>query len=74
MARGGEGYLGIDLTNPVIQSADPEFLAITIRDGRAGTTMVPFGSKGLKLSDQEIADVVAYLRTFARMKHDHGNM
>lgn len=74
MAKGGEGYLGIDLTNPVIQSADPEFLAITIRDGRMGTTMVPFGSKGLKLSDQEIADVVAYLGTFARMKHDNGNM
>ncbi len=74
MARAGEGYLGIDLTNPVIQSADPEFLAITIRDGRKGTTMVPFGAKGLKLSDQDIADIVAYLRTFAQMKHNQGNM
>ncbi len=71
MARGGEGFLGIDLTNPVIQSADPEFLAITVRDGRRGTTMVPFGEKGLKLADQDIADVVAYIRTFSKMKHMH---
>ncbi len=65
MARAGEGFLGIDLTNPVIQSADPEFLAITTRDGRGGTNMPPFGEKGLKLGNQEIADVVAYLRTFS---------
>ncbi len=72
MARGGEGFLGIDLTNSVIQSADPEFLAITVRDGRGGTTMVPFGEKGLKLGDQEIADVVAYIRTFSGMQDMQG--
>jgi mono/diheme cytochrome c family protein len=73
MARGGEGFLGIDLTNPVIQSADPEFLAITIRDGRGGTTMVPFGEKGLKLDDQAIADVVAYVRTLSTKKKEIRN-
>ncbi len=64
--KGGKGFLGINLRNPIVQQADPEFLAITIRDGRMGTTMVPFGSKGLKLSDQEIADVVAYVRTLSK--------
>ncbi len=63
--RGGKGFLGIDLANPVIQGADPEFLAVTVRDGRPGTTMVPFGEKGLKLEAREITDVVAYVRTLS---------
>ena len=67
--RGGEGVLGISLTNPVVQNADPEFLLLTVRDGRRGTPMIPFGTQGVKLSDQDIVDVVAYVRTF-RIKKD----
>lgn len=64
--KGGEGYLGINLRNPVVQKANPEFLAMTIRDGREGTPMVPFGKKGLKLENQDIADVVAYVKTLSQ--------
>jgi len=60
--RGGPGFLGISLTNPVVQKAEPQFLLLTVRDGRAGTPMVPFGETGLNLSDREILDVVAYVR------------
>jgi len=66
--KGGEELLGIDLRNPVVQSADPEFLAITVRDGRPGTPMVPFGMKGLKLENQDIADIVAHIRTLSTNK------
>lgn len=66
--KGGEGFLGINLRNPVVQNADPEFLAITVRDGRKGTPMVPFGIKGLKLEDQNIADIVAYVKTLSSKK------
>jgi mono/diheme cytochrome c family protein len=61
--KGGQGVLGISLTNPVVQRANPQFLLLTVRDGRAGTPMVPFGEAGLKLSDREILDVVAYVRS-----------
>jgi len=63
--KGGDGFLGINLRNPVVQNADPEFLAITIRDGREGTPMVPFGKNGMRLTEQEIADVVAYVKTLS---------
>jgi cytochrome c oxidase cbb3-type subunit 3 len=63
--KGGQGVLGISLTNPVVQRADPQFLLLTVRDGRAGTPMVPFGDAGLKLGDREILDVVAYVRSMA---------
>lgn len=62
----GEGGLGVNLRNPVLQKmVDPEFLALTIRDGREGTPMPPFGDKGMRFSGQEIADVVAYVKTFS---------
>jgi cytochrome c oxidase cbb3-type subunit 3 len=61
--KGGRGFLGISLTNPVVQRADPQFLLLTVRDGRAGTPMVPFGKTGLSLHDREILDVVAYVRS-----------
>ena len=61
--KGGHGVLGISLTNQVVQRADPQFLLLTVRDGRAGTPMVPFGETGLNLSDREILDVVAYVRS-----------
>jgi len=61
--RGGLGILGINLTSPVVKRADPEFLLLTVRDGRAGTPMVPFGEKGVNLSDSDILDVVAYVKS-----------
>lgn len=66
--KGGKDILGINLKNPVVQNADPEFLAITVRDGRPGTPMVPFGPGGLKLKAQEIADIVAYVKTLSQKK------
>ncbi len=64
--EGGANILGISLNNPLVQKmADPEFLAITVRDGRPGTPMVTFGGKGLGLADQDVADVVAYVRTLS---------
>jgi len=66
--KGGKEILGIDLTNPIVQSADPEFLAITVRDGRAGTPMASFGKKGLGLKDQDIVDLVTYLKTLSKKK------
>lgn len=66
--KGGEGFLGINLRNPVVQKAEPEFLAITVRDGREGTPMVPFGQTGMKLKDQDIADIVAYVKTLSQKR------
>ncbi len=67
--EGGEKILGISLVNPVVQQeADPEFLAITVRDGRQGTPMVAFGSKGLGLENQDIVNIVAYVRTLSSKK------
>ena len=64
----GEGEIGINLKNPVVQDVEPEFLAITVRDGRAGTPMPPFGKSGVGLKEQDIADVVAYVKTLAQKK------
>lgn len=64
----GEGDLGLNLRNPVVQGYDSEFLAITVRDGRKDTPMPPFGAKGLGLSDQDIADVVSFVKTLAKRK------
>lgn len=67
--EGGEDLLGINLKNPVVQKElDPEFLAVTVRDGREGTPMVAFGKKGLELRDQDIVDVVAYVKTLSSKK------
>jgi mono/diheme cytochrome c family protein len=64
----GQGGVGLNLRNPVVQRANPEFLALTVRDGREGTHMAPFGKKGVGLGDQDIADVVAFIRTLAGKK------
>ncbi len=67
--KGGNRQLGINLKNSTVQQVlDPEFLALTIRDGREGTPMPSFGGDGLGLSDQNIADVVAYVKTFGKKK------
>lgn len=44
------------------------FLRTTIKEGRSSTRMLPFsGSTGLaNLSDQEIEDIIVYLRTLAK--------
>jgi len=44
---------------------NPEFLAVTVRDGRAGTPMPAFGPAGMNFTNQQIADIVAYVRTLA---------
>jgi mono/diheme cytochrome c family protein len=61
--KGGLGVLGINLTTPVVRGADSEFWLLTVRDGRAGTPMVPFGEKGVNLSDSDILDVIAYVKS-----------
>ncbi|MCL4456307.1 MAG: c-type cytochrome [Nitrospirae bacterium] len=66
--QGGEGFLGLNLRNPVVQGADPEFLAITVRDGRSETSMPPFGKKGVGFTDRDIADVVSYVKTMSKKK------
>ncbi len=68
--KGGTDKLGINLRNPVVQKlVKPEFLAMTVRDGRQGTPMPPFGGEdGLGLNNQDIADVVTYVRTLAKKK------
>lgn len=64
----GEGELGLNLKNPVVQSADPAFLAVTVRDGRAGTPMPPFGKDGVGLKEEDIADIVFYVKTLSQKK------
>jgi len=65
----GEGGVGLNLRNPVVQKADPEFLALTVRDGRAGTPMIAFGSKDGGLTVQDIADVVGYVKTLSKKEY-----
>jgi mono/diheme cytochrome c family protein len=65
----GEGGVGLNLRNPVIQKmADPDFLAITVRDGRKGTHMAAFGKNGVGFANQDIADVIAYVRTLSKKR------
>lgn len=64
----GEGQLGINLRNPVVQQADPNYLATTVRTGRAGTPMPSFGKDGVGLSDKDIVDIVSYVKTLSQLK------
>jgi mono/diheme cytochrome c family protein len=67
--KGGKDLLGLNLRNPTVQKiVDPEFLSITVRDGRSGTPMPAFGKDGVGLSDQDIVDVVTYIRSFPEKK------
>ncbi len=50
------------------KEADPEFLAITVRDGREGTHMAAFGKNGVGLADQDITDVITYVRKLGTKK------
>lgn len=62
----GDGYTKFnppvaDLASSTIQRKEDTDLIKTIREGRPNTAM---GSWRLVLSEQEIRDVVAYIRTF----------
>lgn len=63
----GTGGVAPELANPVfLRAADDSFLATTIRNGRAATAMPAFQRPdGAGLSDAEIADIIAFLRSLA---------
>lgn len=64
-ANGEGGPKGVRLTTQVLADMPDSFLAITIRDGRAGTTMNSFKEES-DYSDEEIANVTAYVRELQR--------
>jgi mono/diheme cytochrome c family protein/cytochrome c2 len=67
--KGGDRKLGINLRNPTVQNLlRPEILAGTVLNGRKGTPMPSFGPEGEGLSNDEIADVVAYVKTLGKRK------
>ncbi len=67
--KGGGRKLGINLRNPTVQKLlQPEILAGNVLYGRKGTPMPSFGPEGEGLSNTEIADVIAYVKTFGRKK------
>jgi len=67
--KGGGRKLGINLRNPTVQNLlKPELLARTVLDGRKGTPMPSFGPEGEGLSNPEIADVIAYVKTLSKKK------
>lgn len=67
--RGGGRKLGINLRNSTVQNLlQSEFLAKTVLYGRKGTPMPSFGAEGEGLGNQEIADVIAYVKTLGKKK------
>jgi mono/diheme cytochrome c family protein len=67
--KGGDRKLGINLRNTTVQNIlRPEFLAKTVLNGREKTPMPSFGPEGEGLNKQEIADVIAYVKTFGKKK------
>ncbi|MBZ5597446.1 MAG: c-type cytochrome [Acidobacteriia bacterium] len=66
----GRGGLAPEIGNPVFQrAATDEFIIGTIRNGRVGTAMPAFQRpEAPTLGDQDIADVLAYLRTLGEQK------
>jgi cbb3-type cytochrome c oxidase subunit III len=63
----GRGGLAPEIGNPVFQQAATDaFIVRTMRAGRVGTAMPAFQSKEAPVfTDQDIADVLAFLRTLA---------
>jgi mono/diheme cytochrome c family protein len=60
----GRGDVAPNLVDPVFrQIYDDRLLGLTIRDGIEDTEMPPFGEQGFELSDQEITDIMAYIRS-----------
>jgi mono/diheme cytochrome c family protein len=67
--KGGGRKLGINLRNPTVQNLlKPGLLAQTVLHGRKGTPMPSFGPEGEGLSNPEIADVIAYVKTLSKKK------
>ncbi len=59
----GEGRLGIGPrlnSDTFLAAASDDFLVRTIRQGRAGTTMIPWGAS---FKEEDIQSLVAYIRT-----------
>ena len=61
----GRGGVAPEIGNPVFQEAATDtFIVRTIREGRAATAMPAFQRPGAPaLTDEDVADVLAYLRT-----------
>jgi cytochrome c oxidase cbb3-type subunit 3 len=66
----GRGGMAPEIGNPVFQrAASDEFILRTMRNGRIGTAMPAFQRNDAPVfSDQDIADVLAYLRTLGEAK------
>jgi len=66
----GRGGMAPEIGNPVFQqAAADEFILRTIRNGRIGTAMPAFQrTEAPAFSDQDTADVLAYLRTLGEAK------
>jgi len=64
----GRGGIAPEIGNPVFQAAaNDDFILRTIRSGRVGTPMPAFQRPdGAVLSDQDLADVLAYLRSLRK--------
>jgi cytochrome c oxidase cbb3-type subunit 3 len=68
----GRGGIAPEIGNPIFQkAATDEFIVRTIRSGRQGTAMPAFQRPDAPaFSDQDIADVLAYVRTFGEHKRE----
>lgn len=68
----GRGGIAPEIGNPVFQkAATDEFIARTVRSGRQGTAMPAFQRPDAPaFSDQDVADVLAYVRTFGQHKRE----
>jgi len=66
----GRGGMAPEIGNPVFQqAATDEFILHTIRSGRTGTAMPAFQrSDAPVFSDQDLEDVLAYLRTLGQRR------
>jgi cbb3-type cytochrome c oxidase subunit III len=70
--RDGRGGIAPEIGNPVFQkAATDEFITYTIRNGRLGTAMPAFERQDAPaFTDQDVADVVAYVRSFGALKRE----
>jgi mono/diheme cytochrome c family protein len=68
----GRGGIAPEIGNPVFQkAATDEFIVRTIRSGRQGTAMPAFQRPDAPaFTDQDLADVLAYVRTFGQKKRE----
>jgi len=68
----GRGGIAPEIGNPVFQkAATDEFIVRTVRSGRQGSAMPAFQRPDAPaFSDQDVADVLAYVRTFGQRKRE----